>query len=443
MKLLKYSLVFFSFYLITPTAFAADSNKTKKVQFNLNDDGSHYIRLMGLGQYWLRYTDMNPGSMIYNTPVNQYTDMGIRRLRFHLLAQINDYVLFYAQFGLNNFGFNSQQFQGAFFHDALGEIKVIDDKLSIGGGLTAWSGLSRYSTLGVGSIMSLDAPLYQHTTAGLYDQFIRRFTIYGKGQIAKLDYRVGVSFPFASQVATAGYPAITFLNSSLSTLPPKPQLNGYLKYQLFEHESNKLPYNAGTYLGRKKMFTIGAGYTLQEAAIAELEVSGDTSYHTMVHLATDVFLDLPINREKMTALTWYAAYHYLYNGKNFVLNCGVMNPATGVNANASINGAGNAFPMRGTGNFFYTQLGYVFGQKIISKKGRLQPYVATQIVDFQALSEPMVMYESGINWFINGDHSSKLSFNVQQRPVYFLNANADAVVSHYRGMAQMQLQVSF
>ncbi|MCH9822390.1 MAG: hypothetical protein K0U33_03420 [Bacteroidetes bacterium] len=54
MKLLKYSLVFFSFYLITPTAFAADSNKTKKVQFNLNDDGSHYIRLMGLGQYWLR-----------------------------------------------------------------------------------------------------------------------------------------------------------------------------------------------------------------------------------------------------------------------------------------------------------------------------------------------------------------------------------------------------
>ncbi|MDA9938066.1 hypothetical protein N9D34_00450 [Salibacteraceae bacterium] len=144
-----------AYYLITPTAFAADSNKTKKVQFNLNDDGSHYIRLMGLGQYWLRYTDMNPGSMIYNTPVNQYTDMGIRRLRFHLLAQINDYVLFYAQFGLNNFGFNSQQFQGAFFHDALGEIKVIDDKLSIGGGLTAWSGLSRYSTLGVGSIMSL------------------------------------------------------------------------------------------------------------------------------------------------------------------------------------------------------------------------------------------------------------------------------------------------
>jgi len=435
--------VFLCFYVAVENSYGADSNKTKKVQFNLNENGSHYIRFTGLGQYWLRYTDMNPGSMIYNTPATEYTDMGIRRLRFQVLAQINDYVLFYAQFGMNNFGFLSQHYQGAFFHDAIGEIKVVEKKLSIGGGLTAWSGLSRYSTPSAGSIMTLDAPLYQQTTSGLYDQFIRRFTIYGKGQIAKLDYRVGISFPFASQVASAGYPAMTFFNSSLSTLPPKPQLSGYLKYQLFDHESNTLPYNAGTYLGSKKMLTLGAGYTVQEDAIAELELSGDTSYHTLVHLAADIFLDLPINKEKKTAITWYASYHFLDYGKNFILNGRVMNPANGVNANGSINGAGNAFPMRGTGNFFYSQLGFIFGQSIISKNGRLQPYIATQVTDFQALSEPMVMYEGGVNWFITGNHSSKLSLNVQERPVYVVDVNADAVVSHYRGMAQLQLQVSF
>ena len=95
-----------------------------------------------------------------------------------------------------------------------------------------------------------------------------------------------------------------------------------------------------------------------------------------------------------------------------------MNPVTGVNANGTINGAGIAFPMRGTGNFFYSQLGFIFGQSIISKNRRLQPYVSTQVTAFQALSEPMVMYEGGVNWFITGNHSSKLSLNVQERPVY-------------------------
>ncbi|MFQ3326932.1 MAG: hypothetical protein ACJASM_001653 [Salibacteraceae bacterium] len=55
----------------------------------------------------------------------------------------------------------------------------------------------------------------------------------------------------------------------------------------------------------------------------------------------------------------------------------------------------------------------------------------------------MVMYETGVNWFITGNHSSKLSVNVQELTVFALNTNADAVVSHYRVMAQLQLQVSF
>ena len=55
------------------------------------------------------------------------------------------------------------------------------------------------------------------------------------------------------------------------------------------------------------------------------------------------------------------------------------------------------------------------------------------------LYQPMVMHETGINWFITGNHSSKLSVNVQERPVFALDTNTAAVVSHYRAMAQLQL----
>ena len=98
---------------------------------------------------------------------------------------------------MNNFGIYSPYFKGAFFHDPIGEIKVVEKKTSIEGGLAAWSGLSRYSAPGVGSMMALDAPLYQLSTTGLCAQFSRRFTIYGKGQIVLLFYNLINSFSSA------------------------------------------------------------------------------------------------------------------------------------------------------------------------------------------------------------------------------------------------------
>ncbi len=250
-----------------------------------------------MGQLWLRHTDLNPGSTLFGTPFDAYTDMGIRRLRFQAFGQVNDYAFFYTQFGINNFGFNSTQFQGAFFHDALGELKVYKNYISVGAGLTSWAGLSRYSAPAAGAIMSLDAPLYQQATNGINDQFIRRFTVYAKGQLSQLDYRLGVSFPFAVQNAPATLPTLSFLNATFSAKPPKPQLNGYLKYQLFEHENNTLPFGVGTYLGAKKVLALGLGYTLQENAISELSISGDTMQQSLVLLASDIFLNLPLNQK--------------------------------------------------------------------------------------------------------------------------------------------------
>ncbi len=120
-----------------------------------------------------------------------------------------------------------------------------------------------------------------------------------------------------------------------------------------------------------------------------------------------------------------------------------MNPANGLGNNSSLNGSGNGFPMRGTGNTIYAQVGVAFGNSILSENGKLQPFLATQISNFQALNEPMAMVEGGINWYINGDHQSKLSLNYQNRPIFVSNTIGEASVSHYRGMAQIQLQVGF
>jgi hypothetical protein len=98
---------------------------------------------------------------------------------------------------LNNFGIHSPYFKGAFFHDPIDQIKVVEKKTSIVGGHNAWSGLSIYSMPVFGSMMALVGPLYQLSTTGLCDQFSRRFTIYVKGQIVLLIYNLINSFSSA------------------------------------------------------------------------------------------------------------------------------------------------------------------------------------------------------------------------------------------------------
>ena len=100
--------------------------------------------------------------------------------------------------------------------------------MSIGGGLTEWNGVSRYSSPSIGSILSLDAPLYQQATNDITDQFVRKYSIYAKGQIAKLDYRLAVSTPMSVQRSTAQQATISG-NSLFSSEPAKAQWHGYFK----------------------------------------------------------------------------------------------------------------------------------------------------------------------------------------------------------------------
>jgi hypothetical protein len=411
-----------------------------QVKVNLNEEGSHYVKFNFVNQIWLRSTETNPGSTVFGDKVGNVLDIGLRRTRLSVSGQVSDRVYFFTQFGQNNFNYLSKKYAGSFFHDAIVEFDVAKKALSIGGGLTGWSGLSRYASPSVGSIMTLDAPLYQQATNGVNDQFLRKLSIYAKGKLGKLDYRLILTNPMAVQNATVSINGIS-ATSEFSTKPPKMQSQAYFMWQFIDQESNRNPYTVGTYLGQKKVFNIGAGVIYQPKAMWHLNAVSDTVYSPMLLVGGDVFLDLPLNSEKLNAITAYASCHYFDFGSDYIRNVGVMNPANGINASGTFNGAGDAFPMIGTGGVAYAQFGYLFNKDLLKGHGLIQPYIACQFANYKALDDPMVMFESGLNWYVNGTHGTKLTVNYQNRPV-FVQQGTIVSNTQRKGMIQLQLQLS-
>src|SRR6478736_6931846 len=188
----------------------------EELRLKLNDDGSHYIKATFLNQVWLRGNQSNPGTTVLGEPASQTFDIGLRRTRMQLYGQLTDHVLFYFQFGQNNFNYLSSNAGNrkvqAFFHDALAEYKVKkgSDLLYIGGGLTIANGLSRFSQPSIGTIMSMDVPVFAQATVDQTDEFSRKLSLYARGQIGRLDYRLVLSDPFpvnTNGTIAAGIPA--------------------------------------------------------------------------------------------------------------------------------------------------------------------------------------------------------------------------------------------
>lgn len=435
-----------SFLILSTSAFAQSEKKSskkfpKELRYNISEDGEQYVKATFLAQVWGRYTDNNPGTTLSGFSEPTSFDMGLRRVRMQVYGQLSDRIFFYTQFGQNNLSSSGARKQGIFFHDALGEFKVYKDVISLGGGLTAWTGASRYSSPSIGSILTLDAPLYQQYTADISDQFVRKLSIYAKGKIGKLDYRLALSDPMAIAVSTAQPGTGIGTTSRFSPEPPKAQVHGYFMWQFLDQESNTTPYNPGSYYGEKTILNLGAGFIQQPQAMWYLSDNlQDTLRSNLSILSADFFFEKPLDGNKQNAVTVYAAYTVADYGKNYIRNVGVMNPASGNSDPTVINGAGNAFPMGGTGNTIYAQAGYLFRKDLLKDLGTIQLFGALQHSTFDALSDPMVMYELGANWLIAGNNA-KLSLEYQSRPVFETQSSGDALVTSRKGMVVMQLQV--
>lgn len=413
----------------------------------LNDDSTRYIKATGLAQIWLRYNDNNPGSTIYGTPKKETFDVGLRRVRYQIMSQVNKKVFFYTQIGVNSINSLSARKTGIFFHDVTAEYNAYKNHLTVGAGLSGWNGTSRYSSSGVASILGLDLPVVQEATNDVTDQFVRKLGVYAKGKISGFDYRVSVSNPFPIQNAittVATLPATGTNTAYYSTKAPELQYQGYFMWQFLDKESNQLPYMTGSYLGKKRIFNIGTGFAYQKNAMWYRTATLDTVSKPLQQFGIDIFYDSYLNKEKQTAITAYASFLNYDFGPNYLRNAGVMNTANGTNTSASFNGAGNAFPLIGTGQVIYAQAAYLFKKDLLGKEGTLQPYVSGIYANYQKLKDPVMVYDIGINW-VMGNQNSKISLDYQSRPIFNTDANGEIheTKNARRGQIVLQYQVAF
>ena len=407
------------------TASYAQSNKLK---LNLDETGKTYIKASVRMQLWARYFDSNPGTTINNEAANNVFDISIRRLRMGISAQLTPKLYVYSLFGGNNMNSKTEKDFQFEVLDLYAEYEFTKE-FALGFGESGWEGLNRWNVRSSKSLMAVDAPLYSLLTVNKNDDIARGLGIWAKGQIHKFDYILSLKDPIQYGVTpTEG-------KVDFATNKPRKRISGYVKYEFLDNESNKSPYSggAGTYIGTKNILNLGAGFMNQPKMTSQL-INGIEKYYDFKNWAVDVFYDAPLDIEKGTAITTYLGYNHNDFGPNYVRNVGANDITSG---GTSFNGSGNDFPMIGTGNTTFFQLGYLLAKG--KKSFQLQPNIAVQYSDFDALEDAMVVYDLGINCFFNG-HSNKLSLGYQNRPVY-QNINNQLKVDERKGMLVLQYQI--
>ncbi|MBO0358971.1 hypothetical protein J0X19_13515 [Hymenobacter sp. BT186] len=431
------------------------------MKVNISPDGSKYLRFLLWSQIYTRYNENNTGTLrAPNKPKESQVDFGIRRSRMVILAQLNPRFLVYTHLGINNQNNVSGGLNAAtdgkkpqlFIHEAVTEYKV-NKYLNLGAGLHYYNGISRLSSASTTSMLAMDFPLTNFPTIDALDQFARWIGVFAKGRVGKFDYRVSMSDPYLTNLPTnanyvvggvqTGNPlglGITSngINTGTNAAQYNPQntshvYQGYFSYNFWEPEANLLPYYQGTYLGTKKVLSLGTGFmfnkngmysrpTSSSVPLSSLTPGSDlyaavpTRKHDIKLFGADVFLDMPIDTASRTALTVYGVYYNYNFGPNYVRYVGAENPGYGTLATR-----GNAVPQSGTGNSQYLNAGFLLPQNTLGPKARLQPYIAYLHSSYEGLRKNngeragVNVYDAGVNVLLDG-HNAKVTLNYRARP---------------------------
>lgn len=363
----------------------------KPLTVKLDESGSKYIRFITWHQVWAQ-----TGNLSVEDAKLQITPM-MRRSRFLAYAQISPRFLILTHIGLNNLTpanltplGNDGDAPQFFLHDAWTEFKVSKgDALYIGGGLHYWKGLTRLASASTLNFMTLDQarPFSAWHSLGITDMFARHLGVYAKGVFGKLDYRVALNAPGRNPLGNG----TAFINPSPLTYTGVKELTkegdptgntifeGYVRLNLFDKESIKLPFNVGTYMGEKKILAFGAGFFAHPDGMYNI-ATGD--HGDVFHFAADAYLDYPLGASG-NAVNAYVSYTNFDYGENYISR------------------------WAGTGNVIYGQFGYYL------KSLKLMPYAAYQHSNYQGVSDPATGLDLGLNYFLNGHHA-KLTLEYHQ-----------------------------
>lgn len=395
----KKLLILCCFILAIQYSFAQGSpDYSGGLKVKLNDDGSKYFRVISWAQVQGTYSDdvADDASKL---------NFNLRRARVLMFAQINSKFLILTHFGLNSLNSNTMSPTGKgegsqlFFHDVWAQYNIAKDHV-VGGGLHYFNGISRLNNQSTLNFMTLDNNRQSWSTIGLTDQFARHLGVFAKGKFGKLQYRVAINDALTTSLDTrdpleidgAVYAGKRLLGSK----DAGKVYAGYFDFNLLDQESNFLPFKVGSYLGTKKVFNIGAGFFLHPngAVVAD---NGSLKGEDVSIFAVDAFYDAPVGGNN-SAITAYATYQSNNYGENYKL--------------------GNTY---GTGNMFYTHLGYVIaGDKT---KTRFQPYLSYGSNSYDATDDNMNVFGLGMNAYMSG-HNSKLTLEYKNQKIGDSNTGA-------------------
>lgn len=408
-----------------------------KLTHYLNKEHTRYVSFSGYAELWARYTQLNPGSLVNNEPVGSVSDLSLRRIRAKMTYKPTENLYFVLQMGPTNVNVNSKNNTYMDLLDAYAEYSF-SPKLAVGAGRSTWRGLSRFTT-GPQATLLYDLPLYATSNTGITDMTVREMSAYIKGQLGRFDYRLVVADPYT---ATNADPELNV--AKFSKNEARKDVSGYFRYAFFDKENIETPFNAGTYLGKKKVLSVGGGFEYMNHALWHLDANKAVQNDDMKSVALDVFYDAPLNKDKGTSISAYAMAMHNDYGPNYVRFSGTNNPATGVvAANASLNGAGNALSTAGTGNTFYAQIGGTLPYFSRNNHNlQLQPAVSIQLANYNALKDNSAIYDAGISMLFHGN-SSRLTFDAQNRPIYSMNAAKESLVTDHKWAFILKYRIDF
>jgi len=382
----KFLLVILFLGLTISSAFSQgspDYNGGMKVK--LNDDGSKYFRIIS----WIQ------GQGIYNFDVPEDVNnvsLKIRRARVLMYSQITDKFMIVTHVGLNSLTANNMTPVGTgkasqiFLHGAWAQYNVAKHH-TVGMGLHYFNGISRLNNQSSLNMLTLDNNRQSWATIGLSDQFARHLGVFAKGNFGKLQYRVAINDALTNSLDTrdtlrltdqAIYAGKRILGSKKAGF----NYAGYFEYNFLDQESNFLPYKVGTYLGSKRVFNIGAGFFYHPyGSVIYDENTHKYNGEDVVIFAIDTYYEAPLAGNN-DAITFYATYQNNNYGTNY------------------------KYLAYGTGNMFYSHLGYLFGGDIT--KPRIQPYVSYGLNTYEADVDNNSNYGIGTNIYFSG-HNSKIT----------------------------------
>lgn len=315
-------------------------------------------------QAWYQHVENGKGG-------NDINDFMVRRAYLSLSAQPLEYLSFFSHIAI----------------DRLGQVGLDNPSMGLGSGLTfrdLWITLDlgesfkiqagrmyvpltrNYGTTSTKSLLTTDLSFMQGGIRGgiFYSSKVGRddgVTFWGNPFEGLVQYRVMVS---------EGMEGSANPNDNLRFV-------GRAVLNLLEPETNW--FNQGTYLGQKKVLSIGAAFDAQNNLTLNGQQGKDNFTWTV-----DVFFDHPTGNGAVTAETGFIS----------LLN------STQTNGFAQLAPANNA-------DFFYFQSGYFFGTSVAG--GNLQPYFRIENISVDQKDETR-FYSGGLNYYIKG-HNAKASFD--------------------------------